>query len=285
MSVQQPAGAARRTPYEVVFAEPVFEGEHFPAIAEEMEARGSSAEEPGGFVMLAAVGTLLRALRPPAAEDSATPDAVLRYGALAFHAFRFHAAGRPLFTVSDETLDELIRFGPLGDWPFEAPAGAGYVQLPRHRVWVGAEEGGAPEAVDGFFWTCAPSDGSAGRLDLLLCTGLRPGRPGIGAIDVAASLPADPPGHWGDVDARGTGPDFANVLPGGDIENLYALTNAAEALKLVSRIFWCAATRRHAVGEPATAPEGAPPDSPHALPPSALPARPIRMNEKGDATS
>ena len=283
MSVQQHGGAARRTPYEIVFGEEVFEAEHFPAIAEEIETRGTGATDPGAFVMFATVGSLLRSLRPADGDgDPASPDAVLRYGALAFQAFHFHAAGHALYTLSDDLLDHLVRVGPAGDWTFEAPHRAGYLQLPRHRVWVGADAGSPPEPVDGFFWTCGAPAVRERRLDLLLCTGVRPGRPGIGVIDVAAGLPAPPPGHWGDLEARGTGPDFANVLPGGDLDGLIALTNGAEALKLVSRIFRYALTQQGAVGSPVTAPADAPAESVHAMPPSALPARPIRITGRSD---
>lgn len=274
--------AARRTPWEVVFAPATFEEEHFPAIAAEIEARGVPAKDPGAFVMLGSVGSLLRALRPDEdSEHQASPDAVLRYGALAFQAFHFRQAGKQVYTVSEATVDALIEHPGLGEWRFRAPGQAGYVQLPRHRIWVPAEGGGAPEPVDGFFWTgAADEDGS--RFDLLLCTGMRPGRPGIGAIDVSIALPAGPPGHWGDLDARESGPDFANVLPGGELGRLYALTNAAEALKLVSRIFWCADTRPGAVGDPVVAPDDTAAATAHGQPSSALPARPIRMTANGD---
>lgn len=271
MGVLQNPGAARRTPWELVFGDAEFETEHFPAIDEELESRGA-ANDPGAFVMLASVGRMLRALRPPRADEPGGPghDAVLHYGALAWQAWQFRVHGTRVYTLDAALLDRLIGAGPIGPWTFEAPHPAAYLQLPRHRVWVELESGSAPEPVDGFFWTAARA-----RLDIVLCTGLRRGRPGMGVVEVTAALPAEAPGHWGDIEAREDGSDFANILPGGELERLYALTNAAEALKLVSRIFRHAA-RPGAVGEPVGASPGADADSPHALPPSALPAMPIR---------
>lgn len=262
------AGAARRTPYEVVFGGTVFEEQRFPAIAAELDARGTGAD-PGAFVMLGSVGELLRSLRTGASD---TPnDAVLHYGALAFQAFHFHSAGHPVYTVDADTLERLIALPPIGAWTLRAPTPSGYLQLPRNRLWVGADATGAAEPVDGFFWTLGER-----RLDLVLCTGLRPDRPGLGAIDVAAPLPADPPGHWGDLAGREDGEDFANILPGGELDGLHGITTAAEALKLASRAFWLA-TERARPTEPVRdigAGDG------HGMPPSAYPARPIRPRDE-----
>ncbi len=261
-----------RTPYEIVFEDMAFDAEHVPAIRADLETRPDAALSPGAFVMLGSVGRLLRALRPPSEEDAtAAPDAVLHYGALAFQAYHFHAAGRRLFTIDDELLDTLLAQPALGSWSFAAPAAAGYLQLPRNRVWAPGAMDSPPESVDGFHWTVlAGSDRPPTRLDIVLCTGLRPGRPGLGAIDIAVPLPVPSPGHWGDVQARDEGRDFANVLPGGELDRLLALTTAAEVLKLASRTFWYVNTRPGAVGELQSSRPGTPPASAHAMPPSAL---------------
>jgi len=270
--------AASLTPYELVFGASVFEAEHFPAIEAELEARSAVASDPAAFVMFASVGRLLRALRPPEeSQEAAARDAVMHYGALAFQAWHFRAQGKRLFTLDDASLDLLVACETIGPWPFTPLARAGYVQFPRNRIWTRAEEAAAAEPVDGFFWTLIPvAPGDASRLDVVLCTGLRPGRPGLGATPVAAWLPADPPGHWGDVQARENGSDFANVLPGGELSGLYALTNAAEVLKLLSRLFWYASKDRGAMSaQVATAEDRSP--SAHAMPASQLQAISLRI--------
>ena len=271
--------AATLTPYELVFGVAEFENEHFPAIAAELEARGLAPSDPGAFAMLAAVGHMLRALRPLEDEGlTYEPAAILHYGSLAFQAWHFRANGKRLYVLTEGLLEGLIAHEPIGPWPFEAPAPAGYIQFPRNRVWTQVEGAGSAEPVDGFFWTMQPVSGGTTRLDAVLCTGMRPGRPGLGAIEVAAWLPTDPPGHWGDLQARETGVDFQNVLPGGELGRLYAVTNAAEVLKLVSRLFWYVTNVPGATGTPMAAAGG--PPSPHALPPSTLAAIPLHSVER-----
>ena len=94
-------------------------------------------------------------------------------------------------------------------------------ELPRNLLWARVSDQAAPEPVDGFFWT-SPSDhtGRPARLDVVLCAGIRPGRPGFAAYEIAAPLPAEAPGHWGDLEARENGSDFENILPGGELEEL-----------------------------------------------------------------
>lgn len=240
-------GAERETPYGLVFGDEAFEAELFPAIAAELEGRSHAAADPAAFVMLGSVGRVLRSLRPDAPEGGQPEarDAVLHYGALTYQAFLFWRAGKPLYTVPPATLDALLGDAPaIGEWALAPPAEAGYVQLPRHRVWIAGGED-TPEAVDGFFWSAPAGQDASRRLDIVLCAGLRPGRPGFAAFEVAASLPAEAPGHWGDIRAREQGRDFENVLPGGEIGGLFALTNAAEVLKLVSRTF-------HAMTDPSS---------------------------------
>lgn len=219
----------RITPYELVFGPAVFEDEWFPRIAEEAEGRAVEAMDPGRFVMLGTTGQLLRRLRP---ETVNPEDAVGFYGALAFHAFHFWRAGRTVHVIETEALRRTIAVRALGEWAFDAPERAGYLELPRHLVWTHVDETAAPEPVEGIFWVQ-----SALRLDLLICSGVREGRAGLGVIDVSAQLPAPPPGHWGNLDAREDAADFSNVLPGGDIESLLAIVTPAETLKLVSRVF------------------------------------------------
>ena len=121
--------------------------------------------------------------------------------------------------------------GAIGEWQLVAPARAGYVSLPRNLIFSRIDENAQAEAVDGFFYIL-----NEVRLDVLLILGVVPNRAGFSIINLAGVLSDAAEGHFGDVQARADGTDFENVLPGGS-GRLYAITNAMEALKLVSRTF------------------------------------------------
>lgn len=295
---------ARRTPYELLLPGPEFAEERFPRIAEEAEARGADLDEPGGFVMLAAVGEALREIRPR--EEEA--ESIHRYGALLFHAFHFWRAGRPLYLVTTHVARYLVEAGagasgeprasaadegavdggaadggegdggegdggegdggaagggsdpgsPPGGRP-ALPGPAGYLQLPRHLFW---SAGDPPEPVDGLFWSAGE-----GGLSLLVVLGIRPDRPGFSVVTVP-TLPPGELGKWAGMDVREDGEDFRTTLPGGDIENLYSLVTAAEAVKLAARAFGYLEANPDAL-EPRE-PTG-PPEEAEAPPPSELP--------------
>lgn len=270
------AEPVRRTPYELVFVA----GGHEPAlqaIAQEAESRALDAAAPDRFFLLEAAGTLLRELRPEA-EPS---DSIARYGALLFHAFHFRGAGHPLFVVDEPTLRALLApDAAVGAWRLRLPAFAGYLQLPRNLVWAPGEEESAPEPVDGFFWTLS-ADPVVGtdRLLLALIVGMRAGRAGFGIIEAAADLPPAPAAHWADVQAREDGEDFANILPGGEIQGLFALTSVGEAFRLASLVFH-AATESGGIGAEEREREDAP-VPPHGMPPTALPFRRIALERDG----
>lgn len=236
--------------------------------------------------MLAAAGALVRALVPDdAVPGAARGDVLRRYAALLFHAFRFWRHGRGLWVLEPATARFLVEARlEAREWRLVVPAPAGYLQLPRHLFWATAGEGQAPEAVDGFFWSVAPEAGGDGveRLDLLVVLGMRPGRPGFSSVDVAAHTADVPEGHWAGAEGRPAGDDFANVLPGGELEGLYALTTPMEVLKLASRAFWAIDRHPEATRERPPTPPPSPP-VPHAMPPSALPA--VHVGLGGDTPS
>lgn len=226
----------RLQPYDLAFAGTPFESEHFPLIEEDAAAHQARTAEPAEFLMAAPVGSVLRDVL----EDQ-DGTAAEQFGPLLYQGYHFWHFGRQVFSLEESELRSLLDdTTPIGDWPLTAPAPAGYLQFPRNLVWSRIEEGARPEPVDGIFWTMvgtdAPGDPPFPRIDLLLVLGLLPGRPGFSVIPAGATLPAEN-GHFGDIDAREHGIDFRNVLPGGELQNLYALTNEAEVLKLVSRIF------------------------------------------------
>ncbi|HEX7117523.1 MAG TPA: hypothetical protein VF212_01965 [Longimicrobiales bacterium] len=266
-----PGAAVRLTPYELVFGYEAFEGDRFPAIGSEVEARGVDTGAPERFLVLEAVQSLLRELAP----DEAGADVYGRYGALLYQAWHFWRFGRRLLVLDPEQARRLVdaRFPEVGAWELTPPYPAGYVQLPRHLFWARTDASAPPEPVDGWFWTMLGSGDAESppyeRIDLLFVLGMRPDRAGFGTVPVAAALHGAPVGHWADGEARPEGGDFSNVLPGGELQDWYALVTEQEALKLASRTFWHLASNPDALSAEQRAPAG-PPPGPHRFPPSAL---------------
>lgn len=215
---------ARITPFELAFQEPERADRLEQAIEEEAAARGTDSEVPHSFVTMAAVEAFARELAGVVAE----PGAVRRYGALAFHAYHFARAGRPLYLLSTHVVRLLVEGAPEGE-P-RPPEPAGYLQLPQHLVWAPGE-GVNPESVDGLFWTAT----SRGALHVLLATGVRPDRAGVGIVPLPEA-PLDEAVSWLSVDARG-GDDFASSMPGGEIDALYGVETSGEIFKLLGRFF------------------------------------------------
>jgi hypothetical protein len=226
----------RETPYDVVFRRGRidFEGGRFDDVRAEAEQRGMVVDDPERFVMLGSVGALLRemVLDEAAADDSGDlwqalpPQAIAQMGALLYHAYRFREAGTHVLTIGDTTARALAA-NEAAPNPAATPLpDAGYVQLPRNLFWARADEDGAAEPLDGFFFARGL------RTDILLALGVRPRRPGFTAIPLAVD--ADLFDRIADERARDDGADFGNILPGGEIDGLFGLTSAAEALKLAA---------------------------------------------------
>lgn len=252
----------RPTPYEMVFAPAIFEEERFPAIAEEAAEREVDVTDPERFIMLGSVGDLLHRISPEEAPGSA----VEQHGRLLFHAFHFWQAERRLYRLSEPLARQLVERTPaIGEWELTPPHPAGYLQFPRNLFWSRVEESATPEPVDGLFWTMIgeedPAEPPYARIDALLVLGMRPDRPGFGVIPVGKVLEAGGRGHWAEADARPDGPDFGNILPGGELDALHALITPAEVLKFLSLLFWYVAEHPGAVGEPETAGPESPPDA------------------------
>jgi hypothetical protein len=219
--------AERPTPFDVIFARPGLAERYFPAIAEALGPASAPGPDRERFLMLGLVGELMGELAPESGEVTA------QIGLLTFHAFHHWQQGGSGRGIDEPTLLGLIRLEGLGDWQLEPPAPAGYIQLPRHVLWVAGSAGQPAEPVDGFFWVTG--DPQANALELLLVLGLHEGRPGVTVIELASG-PLPTQGHWGDLQGRAGGEDFSNVLAGG--ERLYGLSTAGEVLKLASRLFW-----------------------------------------------
>lgn len=188
------------------------------------------AVSPAALAQLPAAGALLRELLPVEPGDEAHGIVFAQVSALLFHAFRFWQHGRIVCRFDEAALRPLLLPGvePVSAAP---PAEAGYVQLPRNLLWAAADEGDTPEPADGFFWSATSS-----RLDLLLILGLRAGRPGVTVVDVSLEGGYDL-AQWAGTKARPDGDDFANVLPGGELQSYHALMNHAELVRLAALCF------------------------------------------------
>jgi hypothetical protein len=233
--------SARFTPYEAVFMDARYEAERFPAMRTEAAAQGRREAVPDEILMLQSAGNALRELPPETGSSWLPPAAALReYGALLFQAFRYWSWGHRTLVI-DEPLGRYLlnSVEPVGRWTFSPPHPAGYLQLPRHLLWARVDDDAVPEPIDGFFWSAggAQDEPPWQRIDLLFVLGLRPDRPGFSVIEVSVPLPADAPGHWADIRVRESGSDFANVLPGGEMQSFHSMVSVAETLKLASRAF------------------------------------------------
>lgn len=217
---------ARLTPYELVFPDPEEADELLERIRSEAEAAGG-VDDLQGFMLLGSVGAFLRGLRPAEAHG----EAMHQYASLAYHAWRFHEAGRPFWLLGIHATRFLVDGAPSRTAP-PLPAVSGYLQLPRHLFWVGGSGDDTPEPADGLFWN--RSEG--GVLHVLLAMGMRGDRAGLGVVPVA-DAPWSDAARWLEASVRPDGDDFATTLPGGELEGLYSLETAGEALKLLARAF------------------------------------------------
>lgn len=219
---------ARITPFELAFPDRDQAEGLVADVRAEAERRGADVQDWGAFNMLTSVAGFLQNLREP----DAPPEAFMDYGALAYHAHHFLDAQAPVFVVSTHVARYLVDGGADAEG-VEAPARAGYAQLPRNLFWIHSGAEGEPaEAVDGFFWFV----GEDGLLRLLLAVGMREGRPGLGVVRMP-EVPFSEAPTWLTAEIRPEGRDFATTLPGGEMEGLYTLTTTGEVLKLVARLF------------------------------------------------
>ncbi len=218
-------------PYDLAFQDPAFEAQHFPAIRDEIQRRAIEARDAQQFLQLQHVGAILRTALVESDETAAA-----QFGPLLFQAYQYWQQDKPLYQLDEALFRHLVgQLVPIGAWSLQPPAPAGYLQFPRNLLWARIDEDATPEAVDGLFWSVGAA---AQTLEVLLVLGLVAGRPGFSIAEVSATTEPGL-GHWGDVQMRAQGTeDFANILPGGELQRLHALQTSGEVLKLVSRVFW-----------------------------------------------
>lgn len=233
----------RAHPYDMVFANEELEGAAFPAIRDEADVRGVDPGDREAVLLLEGMGELMRGMLPPAASA----PAFAQFSAIVYHAYHYWLAGKQTAVVEETTLRQLLSATTeVGSWDMAPPAPAGYVQLPRNLLFARVEDGAPAEGVDGFFYVMRgvadPAVPPFASLAVLLVLGLVPNRAGYSVVEVSTDVTSEAAGHFCDVRARELGDDFENILPGGE-GRLFAVTNALEVLKLVSRIFWGPAFR------------------------------------------
>ena len=227
----------RLLPYDLVFSDDAFETTHFPEIRAEAEHSGARTADPIRFFHLPAVAPLLRET-----VTESEHSAVEEFGPLLFQGYHFWRFGKEVFAFDEPFVRDLLSpTRTIGTWELLPPRPAGYLQLPRNLVWARIAEDAPAEAIDGVFWTMVgaadPMVPPFARLDAVVVLGMMEGRPGFSIAEVQVPL-EDLPAHWGDAYARETGVDFANILPGGELNRYLGIETTGEILKLMSRCFW-----------------------------------------------
>jgi hypothetical protein len=236
--MQHAPTADRPDPYTLVFGAPFFTEEAFPALLEEAAEAGLERAGPERFVQLAGAGRLLRTLVPADA-----PGAGIRtHGAFLYHAYNHWRGGQRILEVDTDALQAALEAPePAASLPADAhlvrvPAPAGYLRLPRQRLWARVEAEAAAEPVDGFFWVAGEPTERPDRVDVLLALGLREGRPGLSVLEAGTPLREGALPTEIVLDPRPQGTPFANILPGGELQAYHGLVTAAEALLLATRL-------------------------------------------------
>ena len=210
----------RPTPFGLVFAQ--LAGDRFAEIADEPDR--------DRFVLQAPVGRLLRELIP----DDAGPDALEAHVRMLHHAHRHWTAGGWVYRIGEETLSRATGEAAISS---RLPHPAIYLQLPELRVWGAptAEGEGVPEPLDGMFVTTT----GPGAIAVLGIFGVRPDRPGFGAVSVDGRADADDPAPAELLVAAaredGSAP-FSPTLAGGERAGLFSVANAGELLLLTCRL-------------------------------------------------
>ncbi len=241
---------ARLTPYEMVFPDPAFPLQRFRAVEAEAQERGADLGNPAAFAMLGAAQGTLAELRP----DDAGPEFAGDHGGVLYFAYHMWRRGCSVTLVSARTLRRLLKeeIGEPG-WEGTLLERGGYVQFPRHMVWIEEQGADGPESGDGFFWAAHES----GILEIAVVAGIREGRPGYRFVPVPpqplASLP-----EWAVEPAREGGREFETALPGAELDGLLGVRTPAEVYKLVALCLRATVARRASEAPEATPQAGCP---------------------------
>lgn len=275
---------ARLTPYELAFSDAAFEERIFPDLDEEAHARGVDPAHREGFVLLEAAGRAVRGVVP----DEAPAEAMDQYRALLFQAYNFRRAGKKLYSLAPSFARYLVEAAPsLTGWEFRTPHPSVYLQLPRHLFWSRVTPGATPEPVDGLFASAVTAEDPLGpayrRLEVLMVLGMRPDRAGFSVVPFDTEIGTGIPAVWAEAKGRTEGREFENVLPGGEMSNLYSISTTTEATKLLARALWYVDTHPDDVTAERPSPATGPGASPARLPPTRLPYHRIMLRTDADA--
>lgn len=234
-----PPPEARLTPFELAFSGPDFDSRLFPLLQEEARSAGSDPANPARFGFLTHAADALRELVP----HETPPEQLDQHRALLYQAFNFWRLGKRVYLFEKAVLRFLVEAAPgMEGWSLELPHPAVYLQLPSNLFWAQVTPDSVPEPVDGIFATAFSDADVLGEpfqsVEALLVLGIRRQREGFSVIPFRTETgPGINPG-WGAEPARPTGGDFANILPGGEIDGLYSVLTTTEALKLLARCCW-----------------------------------------------
>ena len=237
---QQPTAAEppRRTPYELVFGDE-FDGRTFPDIQREAAERGIDPGDSERFGFLSLAADAVRRVIPA----DAPAEALEQYRALLFHAFNFWRYGKRVYLLDPPLARYLVEGSPsLEGWELEQPYPSLYLQLPRNLFWASISPDSTPEPVDGFFVTCGDGTDALGKpfrqIEVLVVMGIRRDRAGFSVIPFSTETGPGIAHVWAESEGRDSGPDFENILPGGEMQGLYSILTSTEVLKLLARAMW-----------------------------------------------
>jgi hypothetical protein len=217
----------RATPFGFVFGD--IAPARFPAITKALEQEGAAATDRDRFVLLEPVGRLLHELLP----RDASAEALEAHLLLLHHAYLYWAAGQPVYTISDHVLRRAVSETRMTT---QLPHPAQYLQLPELRVWGSPNEASPPEPLDGMFTSQAAATGA---ISVLAIFGMRPDRPGFGAVGLEGRADTQDAGA-NEIEIAATRDDgsapFGPTLAGGTAAGLYSVANAGELLLLTTRL-------------------------------------------------
>jgi hypothetical protein len=207
---------SRSTPFELVFGGM---RDRLDRLRDDLAAAGKDSTDRDVVLLEREAAELLRAIRPEEGFGEATDT----FAALLHHAFSYREGREQVRVVAAAELGRVL-LEPLEAGPVPGPPGSRYVQLPSLAIWAVLSEG-PPEPIDGWFRIRR-----ADHLDALAILGIRPGRAGFTALEVAGA----PPGlrH-----RESTVPLFAPMQSEAGVPaGLAAVASEAELLELCWRV-------------------------------------------------
>ncbi len=209
----------RIDPFDFAFAP--LAAERFPLVREEAQLTRKHPDDRTQFAMLSSVQKILSDVEEPEVvqNDAAAGEAYLT---AVYVAYRFWEAGKPVFSVSTEDIEE-VAFEVTPETFAEIPGGACYLQLPERSFWAQVDPEAPHEPLDGLFVTTGPR----GEVTVMAVLGLRTDRPGFSEVTVVAQ-----PSDFAAAQLEARDPPFAPVIEGGEEAGLRSIVTEGEVLHL-----------------------------------------------------